>query len=59
MLLKIEKTELINLKTKIMEITFEKLQEAKNKLIELFGSKHVEKMTLNDFINFYKTKKHF
>jgi hypothetical protein len=42
-----------------MEITFEKLQEAKNKLIELFGSKHVEKMTLNDFINFYKTKKHF
>ena len=42
-----------------MEITFEKLQETKNKLIELYGSEYVEKMNLNDFINLHKTKKHF
>jgi hypothetical protein len=40
-------------------ITFEILQETRNKLIELYGIEYVEKMTLNEFINLHKTIKHF
>lgn len=40
-------------------ITFESLQESKNKLIQLFGNEIVEKMTLNEFIELHKTREHY
>lgn len=42
-----------------MNLTFEILETEKQKLIKLFGADYVEKLSFNDFMNFYKTRKHF